>query len=312
MAYETAGASNVDDLLDKLRIFAIAQGWAVDFNGARTDTVGRALLINKAGVRFGFLTITTGGNADDPRDFFGVFQYPGPYNAGQLPTAQDGASAVSYSNKMPGPFGAYHFFAGANESGQSYLHIVVEAQAGSFRHIGAGVINKQGAVTTGAYTHASRWNFNANYVNDFSNRHSMPWDSTENVSASAPYSTSIRADSDALSPRYFQLNASGIASQALGGFWSGYGASGMAPGVSSLTGRAILLPIFAYGRRPGGFYSILGGPPDLRFVDMANLLPGDLVALGPDTWKVFPIIRKSGAPGQENSRTWGYAYRVVP
>lgn len=314
MAYETAGASGVNDLLGKLRIFAIAQGWAVDYNGTRGDLLGNALLINKGGIYFAFVTRVGGADTTDPADRFGVYQYPGPYSSGAAPEAQAGASAITFANNMPGPFQAYHFFAGTNTAGQSYLHAVVEAQPGSFRHIGAGVINKLGAVTTGAYTHASRWRYDTGFVNSINAGQALPWDSMQGYTQALGYGVVVRCDADALSPNYAVANNSEAAGTRLFcGIFGTEATAGLALQTpSTLTGRAILLPIFAGVERPLGFYSLIGGPPDLRFVNMENLQPGELISMGPDSWRVFPIIRKNGAPGLSNSGPWGYAYRVVP
>lgn len=314
MAYETAGASGVNDLLDKLRVFALAQGWTVDFNGARTDVTGNAVLISKAGLRYGFLTQIGGGNTDTPADFIGAFQYPGPYS-GSNPHAQASASVATYCNNMPGPFAAYHFFAGTNKAGDSYLHVVVEAQPGSFRHFGVGVIDKLGAITNGAYNYGSRWNYSTNWVNSLVGYHNVPWDSLENSSVNGNRGTAIRCDGDAISPRYGVFNSSDSGLSSLTRIHGGPLAGptiGLSRPPSTLTGRTILLPAIASIQRPSGFFTFLGAAPDLRFANITNLLPGELITLGPDTWKVFPVIRKNGVSGQENSGTLGYAYRVVP
>jgi hypothetical protein len=52
--------------------------------------------------------------------------------------------------------------------------------------------------------------------------------------------------------------------------------------------------------------------PASRLVRIDNLTPGDVMTIGSDQWKCFPVIRKNGGPGLETSLNWGYAYRVVP
>src|SRR5690554_6751440 len=52
MAYETGTSSNVNDLLDKFRLFAIAQGWTV--NRWATVGSGRELCIQKGSAYFNF------------------------------------------------------------------------------------------------------------------------------------------------------------------------------------------------------------------------------------------------------------------
>lgn len=329
MPYETGTATDVNDLLSKLRVFALLQGWTVDFNGARTDHTGQAVLLNKGGMRCGFFTRTNNSaQSGDPAPYMGPALYPGPYNSGQAAHAQTGISYFAYANNLPGPFVAYHFFAGNNRAGESYLHAVVEVTAGSFRHFGIGTLNRVGTVTNGSYAYGNRWNWQNGVLNDYtSSLHQVPWDARESSangfnsdSGLASRGTIIRADGDAISPRYCVLSASGSGLNA-------NSAQGYAVGIareqstlnnnliasapSALTGRALLLPLFVSIIRPGGLYSPLGAPPDIRAVNMTNITPGAAVTLGPDTWRVFPIMRKNAQAGQESSGVWGYAYRVA-
>lgn len=312
MSYETSSATDVNDLLGKLRLFLIDDGWTIDFNGARVDTTGNALLVSKGGNCFGFMTQTIGGSAGDPASFFGAFQYPGPYNGSLAPHLQTNASAISIANNMPGPFQAYHFFSGENAAGVSYVHCVVEATPGSFRHFGVGQINKLGAITTGNYCYAGSWNYGSSYINSLNDRHSVPWAALENSQVNAWRGTIIRCDGDALSPRYGVFNSRSDVDGGLRQIRGGYNSdlSGLMLPPSTLTGRTPLLPIFGSVLRPSAFYSMLGGPADLRFVNLTNLLPGDTLSLGADSWKVFPIRRRNGSAGLESSEYWGYAYKV--
>lgn len=312
MSYETSSATGVNDLLDKLRLFLIDEGWTVDFNGSRTDVTGNAVLVSKGGNCFGFMTDTSTGSGYNPTDFFGAFQYPGPYAGGDGPHEQADASAISYANNMPGPFQAYHFFSGVNAAGVDYVHVVVEATPGSFRHIGVGQINKLGAITNGNYSYGASWHYHPSYINSLNTAQGVPFDSLEDSDLIGWRTTVIRCDGDAISPRYgtFNLRTTVDAGsrQIRGGFNSDI--AGLALDPSSLTGRVTLLPIFGAILRPSSYYSLLGGPADMRFVNMTNLQPGDTIAIGADNWKVFPIRRKNGASGLENSGVWGIAYKV--
>ncbi len=327
MPYDTGTATDVNDLLSKLRVFALAQGWSVDYNAARTDHTGQAVLLNKGGMRCGVFTRTNvsgQGSTTDPAPYMGPALYPGPYNSAQAAHAQTGISRFAYANNLPGPFVAYHLFAGVNRAGESYMHAVVEVTSGSFRHFGFGTINRAGAVTNGSYAYGNRWHWGSGTLNDTtSTQHEYPWDarsSTSNAfnndSGLFSRGTIIRADGDTVSPRYAILSSTGSnlgAAEARGdgGYANGNQADGLRVGVSALTGRSVLLPLFVSVIRPGGLYSVLGAPPDIRFVDMTNLIPGASFALGADTWRAFPLIRKNGVSGQENSATLGYAYRVA-
>jgi hypothetical protein len=65
-----------------------------------------------------------------------------------------------------------------------------------------------------------------------------------------------------------------------------------------------------YGERTSNLGSPLGYPPHLRWVRLDYLSPGDVLTIGSDQWKVFPVIRKDGGTGQVNSGKYGYAYKV--
>ena len=55
-----------------------------------------------------------------------------------------------------------------------------------------------------------------------------------------------------------------------------------------------------------------GYPPNLAFLNMTNYQPKDEITIGPDTWKIFPIVRKlspdeGSKSGPENERTLNHA-----
>ena len=64
-------------------------------------------------------------------------------------------------------------------------------------------------------------------------------------------------------------------------------------------------------------YVPYGTPPNLRYVSMEFFEAGDEMTIGPDTWKVFPVIRRGPAkgymnppsePSDEFSENYGIAY----
>lgn len=317
MAFETGGSSGVVDLLDKVRVFALGLGWSVDFSGSPATgvTAVNVLALSKDGVCVMFLADTAAGGGTDPGHYFGAMTYPGPFVSATDKRNQAGATPITWANKMPGPFQAYYLFGTG-----TYLHLVVEAQPGSFRHIGAGVIAKAGVVNSGAYAFGGRWYYDANYVNSIaSGYHSIPWDSSR--SQNGWIGTVVRADKDGGGPANCSIVDASSQTGALLGGWAGFVNSGdhagpvvhslMRQGPSSLTGRSPLIPAPVAVFRPSGFVSLVGAAPDVRFVRIDNLTPGEAVTLGADTWRVFPIVRKNGLVGQENSGVFGYAYRVV-
>ena len=311
MPYETATATNVNDLLDKLRLFLIADGWAVNFWGDRTAAAGKALSVSKSGVLFTWVTDTDNPGGGNPGPYLGVFQHTA-YTGGD-PDVQPGASIVSWCNRVTGPMQAYHFLGGVGPSGP-YAHAVIETDPGTFKHAGMGVLRKMGAYNTGAYSFGSNWLYDVNRVNNPNDGHGVPFDDTSWVGAGSSYASVVRADYGGQVPRYHPIDY-GSAGRGRGGWRAGQASELSTIQLPSLcaaseqTGRAPLLPLWVAVDRGSGLWSDVGYPPDMRFVRMDNLEPGQEYPLGTDTWLVFPVIRKNGAPGSPNSGVWGFAYR---
>lgn len=315
MAYETASASSPNDLLDKLRIFALANGWTVDYWGGRTSPGGglqagsnQALMLSKSGLCLHFSGTASTGTTNNPGNYLNVYHYPGPWVSTDGTDAQAGKAGTCVANNVTGPYTAYHFFA----SGQ-YLHVVLEVVPGRFSHLGAGVLDKAGGGLSVPYAYALSWEWGITNINLASSSfHAYPWDDLGGDSYPNQGGGTFRADSDSISPRNFVLRNSG-SNRAVGG-WRGtaFGISyNLTHPPSQLTGRAMLSPAIVMIERSPGVFSIAGTPPDLRIVRMDNMAPGEVMTIGSDSWKCFPCIRKNGPAGVENSAFFGYAYRVT-
>jgi hypothetical protein len=319
MAYETASASGVADLLDKLRVFATANGWTQNYFGARTSGAGTALQLTKGTQYVTFIADTGAGLSTDPGPFFGAYSH-NVYSAGNGTENQAQGSTKLYSNAMSGPFVAYHFMTGA-ERGCDYLYVVIETSSGVYKHTGVGKLVSLGALNTGMFAYACRWSYStsSDTINTpNSTQHGVPWDSR---CTSVGQSTQVRADSDGVVPRWYDANSGGSFGNRMGGGVrdAGPASAGSVRGTlqtaglcaaSSITGRTVLLPPWMYGERTSNLGSPLGYPPHLRWVRLDYLSPGDVLTIGSDQWKVFPVIRKDGGVGQVNSGKYGYAYKV--
>lgn len=324
MAYETASATGPNDLLDKLRAFALANGWTIDYHGPRTNAGGasqgnglNALAVTKAGCSW-VLYHSSAGDSNLPGPRIALYTYPGPWVASAGTDAQANLSPIPFCTNMGGPYVGYHFF---TDSTRAYLHVAVEVAAGRFSHFHLGHFDRVAASGVAAYATALVWDMRSSEINNQnSGYHNVPWDGNSNFSVNVA-GGAIRADSDGTVPRYLRLNesASSAAVEARGGFRAsivgsfGHGILGlMRP--SAITGRAILVPCLVTVSRSGNenLQSILGTPYDLRLVRIDNLAPGEVMTIGSDQWKTFPIVRKNGPLGMENSANYGYAYRVVP
>lgn len=318
MSYQTGTALDVTDLLDKWRVFLLANGWALDFWGPAGD--GRALQVHRDGLFWSWWSHTTA----NPTDYD-----PGPYIRGKMHTSyqdpgsltQPGMSSAVRSNRLSGPMQAFHFFAGTGRNG-AYAHVVVETEPGTFRHFGMGTLDKIGAYDTGQYAHATAWRFSVDQVNDPNGSyHLLPFDDYGfGVYQNGIAGTMVRCDLFGISPRYVEVCTYDYTNPRARGGWRGNNGQNdngtvrgpFRAGASVLTGRAPLMPLFLAVGRGSGLWSDIGQPPDIRLVRMDNMEAGQELALGSDTWVVFPAVRKNGAAGQQNSGTAGYAYRKVP
>jgi hypothetical protein len=325
MAYETASATSPNDLLDKLRVFALANGWTVDYYGGRTNPGGalqagsnNALALNKAGAYFVLYTDTSSPSTDDPAPRIQSYMHTGPYVAASGTDAQANRYTYTRTNNLGGPYTAYHFF---TDSTKTYLHVVVEVVSGRFAHFNLGIFDKAGGGSNALYCSGMHWNYNYLRINNvISDFHAVPFDCLyfTGISTSGG-GTIVRADSDGISPRYYRVNNSqpttekayGGARTTAEGFYS-YGLVSRTASVQGLTNRAILAPaVIVANRLTDARRSIIGTPYDLRWCRLDALEPGEIVTIGSDNWKVFPVIRKMGAVGIENSSMLGYAYRII-
>lgn len=311
MGTQAGSASSPDDFLDKLRLFAIAEGWTIHAWGDRTDGItGKHLTLSKGGVAGTW-------SSDHQSAWLPILQVQGhdAYNGALDPMAQANRSVPSPTNDVTGPYQAYNLFGGTGLSGP-YLHAVIETQPGLFRHLGLGMINKLGAVATGVYAHGTWHELWDSWRNDpWSPFHRYPFDDAGYGMGDTwgRASTAIRADADAQTWRYARDSQGGGTTARCGyrSQYSGNAAYAMAVGNSTVNGIVPLRPIVVDARRTGDFFSPLGYVPDVRFVHLRGVAVRQVLTRGADQWMVFPIVRKNGPGGEQNSGDFGMAYRIV-
>lgn len=79
--------------------------------------------------------------------------------------------------------------------------------------------------------------------------------------------------------------------------------------------EAVLLPMRAWKSRPSFKASLIADLEHARHIRIDNLAPGDVLTLGPDSWKVFPWYRKNSAErngvndARDHTGTLGWAIR---
>ncbi len=75
---------------------------------------------------------------------------------------------------------------------------------------------------------------------------------------------------------------------------------------NAFNSRSILIPIRVYAPRTGGFISPVLECRHARYVNLANMVPEQVITLGPDRWRVYPWWAKDARLGIVNC---GHALR---
>lgn len=281
MPYETGSSANTSTLIAAIAAFAQTCGWTLHYSDPSHVIISRG---NGYTTRF---------SAASSSDIAVVGQ--NPYNSGLSPTGQSGQSgdnSYSRTNKLTGPYAVTHFFGNSASDVDSFIHVVVQTSGGFYRHFGCGGMRTFGEVITGHYVYGTRCVFD---------------NSQDGIDAGYPFSsdyycTQVKVAYDGINDweesgnkLYFYNDSRSSTTEY--NFASGY------------TQRAVLhqsLP--ALGRANGS--SLLGIIPNVRCLSLEYLSPNEVITLGSDQWKVFPVLNRNGAIGQENSGLSGIAYKL--
>lgn len=320
MAYETGTANDVNDLLDKFRLFAAAQGWTT--NRWTTVGSGRELCIAKGSAYFNFRSwsnetmlvngtstaskygITVNGS-DGYSAGSGIHTQPGYPQRGTT-TGGDQAMCLFPLVTTTGPFPAYHFFAPDTKT----LYAEVEITTGAFMRFGCGSLDLFNPAApgggrfcyavTGSHvtnsTTTSNWlgadMDNSNYGLEF-----VPFRGADYSSNNSGYSfaSMVRAQFGSFnnwagSSR--TVTTAGLQMACQGGGCHDKVLRDYSP--NPLNGVGLMLPNIVSLNVGDEFLSPIGVMPGMRFMDMTNYLPGEEFTLGSDTWKVFPWYQKGG------------------
>lgn len=321
MAYETGTSSSVIDLLDKFRLFAIAQGWTV--NRWVTAGSGRELCIQKGPAYFNFRAWSNEEmlvNGISTENKYGITMNGSDgYAGGNAWDCQPGypvrlsssAGIDQYHTMFPlvtttGPFPTYHFFSPDSKT----LYAEVEVTTGTFQRWGCGSLDLFNPAAPGGgrfiYSTASQHVTNG-----------TSW--WEWLGSDADHSTygcelvPFRSADFAPSNDTSNRTSASIVRVAFSSFdnWAGSGCTVGGTGLpyacqgggchdkvlrdyspNPLNGIGLLLPNIVSLNIGNEFLSPIGVIPGMRYMDMTNYLPGDEFTIGSDTWKVFPWYAK--------------------
>ena len=326
MAYETGTSSSVVDLLDKFRLFAIAQGWTV--NRWTTVGSGRELCISKGSAYFNFRAwnnesmlvngTTTAGkygitmNGSDGYASGNAWDRQPGYPVRLSSTGGDQCHTLFPLVTTTGPFPTYHFFAPDSKT----LYAEVEVTTGVFQRWGCGSLDlfNPAAPGGGRFIYSTAGNHVTNSTStsswlgvdadatsyscelvpfrcaDITSSNNVSVNTSANASASMVRVSFSSFDNWAGSGRTVGQYGLGMACQ--GGGCHDKVLRDYSP--NPLNGIGLLLPNIVSLNIGDEFLSPIGVIPGMRYMDMTNYLPGDEFTIGSDTWKVFPWYAKGG------------------
>lgn len=321
MGYQTGVANNINDLLDKFRLFAVDEGWSVN----RWSTVGsgRELCIEKGTMFFNFRSVngeTTVINGSSGPNRFGLNingsdgfssgaawdRQPGyPLRTSSWGGDQGHAFVPTFLNA--GPYAAYHFFAPDNKT----LYGVIEITTGRFLHFGCGALDLFNPAapgggrfffgTGGQYPSTSETASNAwlqrnvddaQYALELVPGRGADYAGTSGTTLPGSFLRaafgsfnnwchSNRTNAQSVTPAAWQ--GGGVHDKPLYGY-----------NPAPLNSRTMMTPNVAAVNRNDEFLQPVGVFNGLRYMMMDNFLPGDEFTFGSDTWKVFPWFQKGG------------------
>jgi hypothetical protein len=337
MAYQTGTATDLGDLLSKLDVFMVANGWTQNaFNdGASVAAQGFALW-TKNSIHVGLKWVA---NAPNNMSVHQALSYSG---AG-FPGAQTGDSGNGYRSTFgtdaqlddercvndigDGPFVSYHFF--EQDASPAYVHVVVEIATEVFRHFGWGEMEKFNDWTGGEYCYG-HFQDEALASDAVDTATYILFDGiSPTATSTGRRNATIRAQGlphQGASERWLHHSGNVIADDtdfndaagntkrvAFGGFRGGPVASLLGEFRSDVsTGHIPMYPLAIFTRDfTNNFVYVLGNIPDIRGVDIFNFSPGQEVTVGSDVWIVFPSARRTEDNVIPRTYYQGIAYKKV-
>jgi len=321
MAYQEEVGTSPDDVINKIAVFAQANGWTVDRNTLSGSN--RTLTVHKSGDYIHIYNINT------TRIFM---RGSVGYNAANPPSTQPNVSNAATCSPEAGPYTKIYMF--ADDLPTEHVFIVIETAGGILYHLCFGMIEKFGTFTGGTFFDASCWTRSTSQVYTWNSSHHALFDSGQGSGfSSAEVGGSIRCDipADGLTNNWARLAADTAGSN------NPRIQCGLNAGTSESSNEKSWLTTLAYSRndppfsgqpslgtirahvvREGtsDFWSPIGTIPNIRYLRMQRYSSGQEITIGTDVWKIFPMARygvgtNNGSPNNVFSEYHGYAYKKV-
>jgi hypothetical protein len=303
--YATGVPNTLAITLQDLATFAAANGWAIDENDARAG-FDWIVSIHKGTCYLSFY-IRTGSNV---LTLNGATAFAGGIDPQAQANAYPIANAPVTVDAVIGPFVGYHLFTAASTSPNAYMYLVIEVSAGVFRCIFTGQLPNVSGALPGIFIAATNWYAATPYKSypDYANTNFIPFSAVSS-------NTAVLVEVDGVM-QWFCLNfpvgkRTGYLPVQSSGFQNG----GFSRSPNTFNGLAPYFPCGLFVERAvGNLWSYAGSAPDLGYLNIANNNPKDEVALGGDTWKIFPACAKGITTNVYNapyfsSGNYGFALR---
>lgn len=337
MTYQTGSATDLQDLLSKLDTFAQGTpGWASVYV-TNPDTTNFWFELNKGNLSFSSRFLASPGIGDS----ISIHHSDGSTLAATAPGAHGNDSGSGYNvgtggtsanfesercvrDLGNGPFASYHFF--TDTTTETYIHVVVEATSGMFRHFGFGSLAKFGDnwvggeyvyghyMDTGTTSVATDPDHQTLLDGIGATQARLRGGTVRIASGLANQGAAIWGVSAVLATASLLTDTAGnIRQQIHGGFRTGLEANGFGNSAgNSASGVIPMYSISAYYRDPNNpRVYLLGYMPDVRAVNVRNFEAGQEVTVGTDTWVMFPLSIRSTAAVANRSQYSGIAYRKL-
>tara|TARA_R110002153_G_scaffold54447_4_gene151674 strand:- start:1081 stop:2106 length:1026 start_codon:yes stop_codon:yes gene_type:complete len=339
MAYSTGSATDLGDLLSKLDVFLVANGWTQDDfdDGATTAAEGFANW-TKNTMSIGMKWIANSPNNVSLHQAlsYSGSGFPGTHtdDSGNGYNAAFGTDALLDDERCindmgDGPFVSYHFF--EQDASPAYVHVVVEIASETFRHFGWGEMEKFNDWTGGEYCYG-------HFADEATNS------TATDISAFVLFD-GIQTSTGPTTRRSATIHAEGWAHQiAAGEKWmqhlggrtsdedsddtdsagefkritfGGYRGGPVAYSLGSFrsdvaTGHIPMYPLAIFARDyANDFGFFMGNIPDIRGIDIFNFAPAQEVTIGSDVWVLFPQVRRTEDNVVGRTYYGGVAYKKV-
>lgn len=295
MAYETGTVTTIGELETAFKAFLVANGWTL--TGAVHHKGNAYVGIGSQTSPYPRLTLSA-GTGQSAGSLTGAG--PAVVYLGSLLTVAPLTSPITY-----------YFHTHGDEA-----YAIIGWAGGHYTHMGFGAAPVAGLPGTGAFYFASysnpgpkaRLNYNgaqffyAGMRYDLANAAGPYWGEATGGAAAAYVHHGL--DGGGWS------TATGTGINVLGTCATTHFIAGplLLRAANAWNGQATLIPVQPAIARGSSKSSIIAELAHMRYVNIANYSPGDLITLGPDTWQVFPWQKKGAttAPGTGSGLDTGY------